>query len=115
MSAFDKPEIDAGKPLRARGRVVWQGAAWLSPAGRKLLGDYALTLEQGDGQALAGEVITLAGPVTAAGRVELDGRTFAVDLDIGSEGAMDPGLQQALSLLAQPVSSGYPLVLNGEL
>lgn len=112
---FEHLEIDAGSPLSASGRAVWQGAAWLSPAGRKLLGDYALTLEQADGQALAGEVITLAGPVTAAGRVELDGRAFAIDLDIGSEGAMDPGLQQALSLMAQPVSSGYKLVLNGEL
>jgi len=112
---FERLEIKSAQPIEAQGRAVWQGAAWMSPAGRKLLGDYALDLYQENNQPLAGDVITLAGPVTAEGRIELAGRQFSIDLAIGSEGAMDPGLQQALSLVAQPVSTGYKLVLDGEL
>jgi hypothetical protein len=108
-------ELAGGEPLETQGRAVWQGAAWLAPAGRKLLGDYALELQQPEAGPLVGTVLTLAGPVTASGSIALEGRVYRIDLDIGSEGAMDPGLQQALSLVAQPVSTGYKLQLDGAL
>jgi hypothetical protein len=110
---IERLEISGGEPREALGRAVWQGAAWQAPAGLKLLGDYAMEMEQPAGEPLLGTVLTLAGPVTAAGTVALDGRRYNIDLDIGSEGAMDPGLQQALSLVAQPVSTGYKLRLDG--
>ena len=112
---IERLEISAGEPRETLARAVWQGAAWQAPAGRKLLGDYAMELRQPLGEPLVGTVLTLAGPVTAAGTVTLDGRRYGIDLDIGSEGAMDPGLQQALSLVAQPVSTGYKLRLDGAL
>lgn len=112
---IERLELAGGEPLETRGRAVWQGAAWLAPAGRKLLGDYALELQQPEAEPLVGTVLTLAGPVTASGSIALEGRRYRIDLDIGSEGAMDPGLQQALSLVAQPVSTGYKLQLDGAL
>lgn len=112
---MERLEIAGGEPLETLGRAVWQGAVWQAPRGRKLLGDYALELLQPEGEPLVGTVLTLAGPVTASGSLTLASRRYGIDLDIGSEGAMDPGLQQALSLVAQPVSTGYKLKLDGAL
>ena len=112
---IERLEMAGGEPRETLGRAVWQGAAWQAPRGRKLLGDYALDILQPEAEPLVGNVLTLAGPVTASGTLTLDGKRYVIDLDIGSEGAMDPGLQQALSLVAQPVSTGYKLQLDGAL
>ena len=108
-------EVDAGLVTRARGRLVWERASWLSPRGPVSLGTYAMELDVPQEQTVQGELITLAGPVTAEGRVQLEGRKYVLDLAIGSDGAMDPQLQQALSLLALPVATGYQLQLDGQL
>ncbi len=100
---------------QAEGRLVWQRGAWLSPQGSLPLGSYALDFIQAEGDPLAGEVVTLVGPVTAEGRVGLDGNRYSLAIDIASEGAMHPALQQALSLMARPVDDGYRLELVGEL
>lgn len=108
-------EVDAGLVTEAQGRLVWERASWLSPRGSVPLGSYAMDLGVPQGRSVQGTVLTLSGPVTAEGRIQLDGRSYGVDLAIGSEGAMDPQLQQALSLVARPVATGYQLKLDGEL
>jgi hypothetical protein len=108
-------EVDAGLVTQAQGRLVWERASWLSPRGPVPLGSYAMELGVPQGRAVQGMIVTVSGPVTAEGRIQLDGRSYGVELAIGSEGAMDPQLQQALSLVARPVATGYQLNLEGEL
>jgi general secretion pathway protein N len=105
-----------GLPVRGEGRAVWQNARWESPEGPVALGSYALEFEQPRGEALAGTVLTLSGPLRAEGSVALDGRRYDLDLVISSEQAIDQQLQQGLSLLAAPLEDGrYRLQLDGEL
>lgn len=107
-------KIRGGLPVEAAGRLVWQDGGWNSPNGPVPLGSYALDIGQAPGAALAGEVLTLAGPVTARGPLQLQGRTYSVDILVGSEAGLDERLQQALSLVARPVDQGYRLKLDGE-
>ena len=115
QGTFAHVDIEDAMPQEVQGSLYWRRAAWLAPRGRKPLGDYALALQQGRGDPLQGSVSTRSGPVLADGELSLTGRSYAIDLAIGSQGAMDPGLQQALSLMAEPVSTGYRLRLSGDL
>lgn len=112
---FSLLQLRGGLPHAAAGRLVWQGAAWQSPAGMKPLGSYALEVQQPAGEQLAAEVLTLSGPVQASGTVQLQERDYRIDVLVSSTMAMDPQLQQALSLIAQPESGGYRLRMNGKL
>lgn len=102
--------------LRADGRLVWQGAAWESPGGLRVLGSYAATFSSPAQERINVEIVTLSGPVRATGTVSLDHQRYAVDLYLESEGQIfDPDLGQALSLIASPEENGYRLRLNGDL
>jgi hypothetical protein len=103
-----------GLPHSADGRLVWQQAAWLSPVGPRPLGTYAVDLQQTPGEMLVGSVQTVSGPVDASGSVELTGSAYRVDILLASEGAFEPELRQALSLMATPRGDAFHLVLNGE-
>ena len=107
--------ISDGESREASGTVVWQRGAWISPQGLQGLGSYAIDFTQDDQSPLSGKLITLEGPITADGSVQLTGRAYNVDVAVGSETAMDPQLQRALSLMARPVDDGYHLVLQGEI
>ena len=108
-----------GLPYSGKGRVLWQDAAWLSPRGPRALGSYALDFEQLEDQALAGEIVTITGPVDASGDIQLAGRSYAVDIFLRGGSGLDTQLQQAVSLFAQPVDGSdglaYRIQLNGEL
>ncbi|WP_116368650.1 type II secretion system protein N [Parahaliea mediterranea] len=106
-----------GLPAGAQGRLVWEHGAWMAPQGRIALGSYALDIQQRDAEApLTADVITLAGPVQAAGQASLTGQNYSVDIRIRAEqGALDPALQQGLSLMARPDGNGYHLTLTGAL
>jgi hypothetical protein len=112
---FARLHLRQGLPYETDGRLVWQGGTWLSPAGPRQLGSYAVELRQGAGEPLNGEVITLAGPVEAAGTLSLSGQDYRVDILVGSEQALDRQLQQALSLVAIPEGERYRLTLEGRL
>jgi general secretion pathway protein N len=107
-------ELRAGLPVQAGGRLVWQNGVWLAPAGPVPLGSYAMDFSQLPGAPLAGEVLTIAGPVTATGAVQLQDRTYMIDVAVQGEGPLDERLQQALSLLARPEGDGYRIKLDGE-
>ncbi|GAB3287072.1 type II secretion system protein N [Parahaliea aestuarii] len=113
----DYLRIRDARPAGARGRLVWEHGAWTAPQGRIALGSYALDFNQPDADtALAAEVITLAGPVQAVGDASLAGQDYRVDIRIRAEqGALDPALQQGLSLMARPDGNGYHLTLTGAL
>ena len=108
-------KLRAGWPVAGAGRLVWQGGGWNSPTGPVPLGSYALDFEQAPAAALLGEVITLAGAVTAGGSVRLQERSYDIDITVGSEAGLDQRLQQALALVARPVAQGYRIKLDGEL
>jgi len=107
-------KLREGLPVEAAGRLVWQQASWNSPTGPVPLGSYAIDLSQAPGAAMVGDVITLAGEVLARGSVQLGGRAYGVDITVEGEGGLDPRLQQALALLAQPVEAGFRIKLDGE-
>jgi general secretion pathway protein N len=111
---FEELQLRGALPTVARGRLVWQGGGWNSPSGPVPLGSYAMDIDRTAEGALQGNVITLAGVVTAEGTVELQDRTYLVDLTVQSEGGLDNRLQQALSLLARPVDGGFHIKLDGE-
>jgi hypothetical protein len=106
--------VQSGLVTGGKGRLVWERAAWLSPQGLLPLGSYALDFDQQPDAHLVGEVLTLAGPITAEGQAQLTGRAYDLAIDVGSESTMPANLQQALSLLARPIDSGYRLELSGE-
>ena len=106
--------IRDGLPESGHGRVVWQGATWLAPAGARSLGDYALDFQQLPGQDLVGEVLTLSGPIEASGSISLQERRYEVDLYLQSDRGLDSDLQQALSFLGQPEEGGYRIDLGGD-
>lgn len=109
-------ELHDGLPRAlSEGRLVWQQARWASPRGPIPLGSYVLEAEQAAGAPLRGEVITLQGPVQAAGELQWDGASYSIALRIDSEGAWDPLVQESLALIASPDGDGYRLHLNGEL
>ncbi len=103
-----------GLPVEGAGRLVWQGGGWNAPSGPLPLGSYALDFQQAEGAALLGEVVTLAGEVSAEGTVQLQGKSYNIDILLVGENGLDERLQQALSLMARPVEGGYRLKLNGE-
>jgi len=107
--------LQGGLPIRGEGRIVWQQATWESAQGVLPLGSYAVDFQQLPGQALSGEIVTIAGAVTAQGNVSLEGIHYSVDLLVTSEPGLDGQLQQALSLIAQPVSEGYRIAFDGQL
>ncbi|MCB1677117.1 MAG: type II secretion system protein N [Halioglobus sp.] len=102
-------------PVAGEGRLVWQDAVWHSPRGPLPLGTYAVDLLSAPGQSLAGQVLTVSGPVQASGTVQLRDRAYTVDILVGAGQTLDPQLQQALSLLAAPQGDAYRLRLDGQL
>lgn len=102
-------------PYSGNGRLVWQNAAWQSPRGLVPLGSYALDYQQPEGEAVQGEIITLAGPLQATGSLQLQQRHYSVNILMSSETAIDAQVQQMLSLIAQPEGSGFRLKLEGDL
>lgn len=113
----ERLRVRDGRPVEAAGRLVWENGAWTAPQGRIALGTYALDFRQADdGAPLEGQVLTLAGPVQAAGSASLAGRDYSVDVRIrAQQGALDPALQRGLSLMARPDGEGYHLQLSGAL
>lgn len=105
--------IRGGLPTAGSGRLLWQAGGWNSPSGPVPLGSYALDLNQPRGAPAEGVVLTLAGPVKADGRAQLQGNSYAIDIVLRSE-HWDERLQQALSLVAGPTDEGYRIKLDGE-
>jgi len=104
-----------GMPYHTDGRLVWQQAAWLSPAGARPLGAYAVELQQAEDAVLNGQIITLSGPVEATGSLQLSGKDYRVEVLVGSDEPLDGQLRQALSLIAVPEGDGYRVDLQGQL
>ncbi|MEP0203502.1 MAG: type II secretion system protein N [Halioglobus sp.] len=116
--SLESAEIKQGVVQSIVGRVVWEDAVWLSPRGDVALGSYAIDSKQVDSGVRA-EILTLTGPLLADGLIALshtDGvASYDLRLELGSEGSMNPQLQEALSLMASPTDTGYRLVLQGKL
>ena len=108
-------QIQGGLPREARGRMVWQNAGWESAAGNMPLGSYAVDFQQDPGEPLQAEIITLAGPVNASGSAQLLGKNYKLDILISSDTGLDTQLEQALSLIAQPVAEGRRITFSGQL
>lgn len=109
-------EVRDGLPQRVdAGRLLWQGARWDSPRGPIALGSYVADVAQAGGGTLHGDVLTLQGPVQAAGELQWDGVGYSIDLRIDSEGAWDPLVEDSLALIATPENQGYRLRLSGAL
>ena len=112
---FTTLHLRDGMPYHTDGRLVWQRAAWLSPSGARLLGAYAVDLQQPEDAALNGQIITLSGPVQATGSLRLSGNDYRVEVLVGSDEPMDVQLRQALSLIAVPEEDRYRVDLQGQL
>ncbi len=110
---FSHVAVRDGLPVAARGRLVWQEAAWEAPQGMQPLGTYAVDVETAGEGILTGEVLTLSGEVRAEGLVELQGPTYRVDILLSGEDALDEQLARALALVATPEEGNYRLRLEG--
>jgi general secretion pathway protein N len=111
---LEKLQLRDGLPYSTAGRLVWQDGGWQSPQGLVPLGSYAMDVKQAPGEALQGQVITLAGPLQASGSVQLQSRHYAVDILLGSEGGLNAQLQQMLSLIAVAEDAGYRIGVQGD-
>ena len=108
-------QLRDGLPHSGAGRLVWQNGGWQSPQGLMPLGTYALDFQQAPGDLLQAQVVTVSGPLDASGTAQLQGKNYAVDVQISSQLPMDARLEQALSLIAAPESGGYRVKLDGDL
>ncbi|WP_162845961.1 type II secretion system protein N [Seongchinamella sediminis] len=99
----------------AEGRVVWQGAGWLSPEGRRPLGSYAVDVRTSDEGVISGKIITLAGELQAQGDLRLQQSQYEIDLSLQGKALDDPQLRQALQLVAAPAGDGFRVELEGGL
>lgn len=110
-------ELAGALPQEARGRLVWENAAWNSPEGSIDLGSYAVdfTPLAAGAPGVQAEVLTLAGDVQVSGDLRLKDSDYTLDLAIGSARPLAPVLVNALSLIAAPVDGGFRLQLNGQL
>ena len=111
----EKLHLEHGLPSSGEGRVIWRDAAWDSAQGTVLLGSYAMDFLQSPGEALIGKIITIAGPVSADGHAELQGKHYILDTLISSDTGLNIQLEQALSLVAQPVAQGWRIQFDGQL
>ena len=115
---LESVEIKRGVPLSMVGRLVWEDATWLSPQGAISLGSYAVDSRQVERE-LQATILTITGPLLADGLIKLSHKdetaSYELALELGSEGGMNPQLQEALSLMASPTDTGYRLVLQGQL
>jgi general secretion pathway protein N len=107
-------QLRDGLPHSVSGRLVWQDAGWRSPRGLVPLGSYALDVQQAPGEALHGQVITLAGPLQANGSVELLQRHYAVDIQLSGEANLDAQLTNMLAQIAVPEGAGYRISVKGD-
>jgi len=98
---------------RTEGRLLWRDAVWTAHAGDVVLGNYVLELATRQA-GIEGRVTTLSGPLAVEGNVRLDGRQYALDLDLSGPATDHRGLRQSLELLAAPRAGGLDMVLNGE-
>ncbi|MEH6634682.1 MAG: type II secretion system protein N [Halioglobus sp.] len=108
-------QLRDGLPHSGAGRLVWQNGGWQSPQGLMPLGTYALDFQQAPGDLLQAQVVTVSGPLDASGTAQLQGKNYAVDVQVSSQLPMDARLEQALSLIAAPESGGYRVKLDGDL
>ncbi len=107
-----------GLPQALEGRLTWERAAWDAPGSSFALGSYAVDFAPAadrDNGGVQGEVVTLTGPLEAAGSLALAERRYRIDLTLTSERSLPGPLADALSLLATPTDRGFRLVLDGEL
>ena len=111
---FARLVLADGLPRELSGRLTWERAAWDAPGSSFPLGSYALDFAPA-GDAVRGEVLTLAGPLEAAGSLSLAGRRYRVDLTLDSDRPLPRPLAEALALLATPTDRGFRLVLDGDL
>lgn len=107
-------ELRDGLPYSADGRLMWQDGGWQSPRGLVPLGTYAVDFQQAPGAVLSGQVLTVSGPLEATGTVQLQDRSYQVDIVLSSQASLDEQLEQALSLIAAPQAQGYRITLDGE-
>lgn len=107
-------QVRDGRPFAGNGRLVWRDGGWQSPQGLLQLGTYAVDFQQVPGGVLTGEVLTLSGPIQADGTLQLYDEGYAVDVMVGSETALNPQVEQALSLIARPVSGDFHIKLDGD-
>ena len=115
-------DLEDGLVRALEGRMTWERAAWDAPGSSFALGSYAVDFAPAAGRSQAaagggvqGEVLTLAGPLEAAGTLALAGHRYRIDLTLTSERSLPRPLAEALSLLATPTDRGFRLVLDGEL
>jgi general secretion pathway protein N len=100
------------RPTAGAGRLVWQQAGWSADGSSNRLGDYALEFEVVAPGEVAGNIITLAGPVEVVGTANLYPDRYTVDARLGSDGGLSPGLSNALRLFATPTDSGFHIKLD---
>lgn len=112
---FETLVISDSLPADAQGRIVWQDAGWLSPQGPRSLGSYALEVESTESGVLNGEVLTLAGDLSASGPVSLRDGDYQLDVLLSGGGLSDPQLRHAIQLMATPEGDAYRVKLTGTL
>ncbi len=112
---FAELDLRDGEPVRATGRLVWDGASWASTEGLRPLETYAADIATAADGAISGTVVTLAGAVTAEGGVSWQAPGYNVNIALGGPGLADPQLRQALLLMAAPEGEGFRIALQGRL
>lgn len=97
--ALQRLVLEAGAPVEAAGRLVWNGARLTAPQSFEL-GDLAVDLEPAEGGGLRGTLSDGGGPLAAEGelRLESDGR-YRFEGRLAARAGVDSPLGRALAVL----------------
>lgn len=106
--------IDAGRLSALEGRLNWQDAVWTARSGDVTLGNYVLDVSDETGD-IRGEIVTLSGPLTVAGELALLDQRYRVALSLSGPATSNPGLRDALALIAVPTVQGFDVNFEGAL
>jgi hypothetical protein len=110
----EQAEIRDQQLASARGRLVWERAAWAARAGSLPLGSFAVDISPVEG-GVAGTVLTLSGGLNAEGDVRVLGEQYSVDVSLSGPAMDNEGLRQAMALFAVPDGNRYRVTLSGRL
>ena len=129
---FDAIRLSHDSLEEVRGRVKLHNTAWTARSGNIPLGSYRVDIGQGAERAevgdpnereanstgvrdLKGVLSTEDGSLVLNGTITLAGARYSIDLNATGPVARDESFRRAVSLLATPNSTGFEVLISGQL
>lgn len=113
---LERLELNGGRPVAAKGELLWRGAALRAPL-EAALGDVHLVLSPREKGGIEGQISDGGGPLKIEGEVSLEPNgSYRLNALLGTRPGADASLKDNLPMVGQRMSDGrYRVVFNGRL